>query len=58
MAEAPWMQPLVLHLRSVLADLVKKLRIAYVLTREEDGPNIYEKVISSDLAKFEGLAGV
>ena len=23
MAEAPWMQPLVLHLRSVLADLVK-----------------------------------
>ena len=56
MAEAPWMQPLVLHLRSVLADLVKKLRIAHVLTREEDGPNIYEKVISSDLAKFEGLA--
>ena len=56
MAEAPWMQPLVLHLRSVLADLVKKLRIAHVLTREEDGPDIYEKVISSDLAKFEGLA--
>ena len=56
MAEAPWMQPLVLHLRSVLADLVKKLRIAHVFTREEDGPDIYEKVISSDLAKFEGLA--
>ena len=50
------MQPLVLHLRSVLADLVKKLRIAHVLTREEYGPNIYEKVISSDLAKVEGLA--
>ena len=56
MAEAPWMQPLVLHLRSVLADLVKKLRIAHVLTLEEDGPDVYEKVIASDLAKFEELA--
>ena len=56
MAEAPWMQPLVLHLRSVLADLVKKLRIAHVLTLEEDGPDVYEKVIVSDLAKFEELA--
>ena len=56
MAEAPWMQPLVLHLRSVLADLVKKLRIAHVLTLEENGPDVYEKVIASDLAKFEELA--
>ena len=49
------MQPLVLHLRSVLADLVKKLRIAHVLTLEENGPDVYEKVIASDLAKFEEL---
>ena len=55
MAEAPWMQPLVLHLRSVLADLVKKLRIAHVLTLEENGPDVYEKVLASDLAKFEEL---
>ncbi len=54
--DAAWMKPLVENIRFVLADTADRLRDALELTMDGDGPDMYERVIRSDLEKYEHLA--
>ena len=54
--QAVWMQPLVENIRYVVNDIAAMLGQALAITQEADGPDIYEKVIRSDLEKYEQIA--
>ncbi|MCI5874527.1 MAG: helicase-exonuclease AddAB subunit AddA [Roseburia sp.] len=56
LSKANWMQPLVENVRFVMADIVKRMQQALALTMDSDGPDMYEKVIRSDLEKYEQIA--
>lgn len=54
--KAMWMQPLVENIRRVTEDLVSLLTQALALTKDADGPYMYEKAVASDLAKYQSIA--
>ena len=54
--KAAWMEPLLENVRFILADIKRRMQKALALTQEDDGPQIYEKVIRSDLEKYERLS--
>lgn len=56
--EAAWMQPLVKHIRFLLSDLCKEMEQALAITREPDGPDMYEKAIQSDLDMYEAMCSI
>lgn len=56
LSNAVWMQPLLENLRYVLSDVRKRMEQALALTVEDDGPYMYEKVIRSDMEKYERAA--
>ncbi|MGN0350041.1 MAG: helicase-exonuclease AddAB subunit AddA [Roseburia sp.] len=53
--QAEWMQPLVQNIGYVCNDMTKLLKEALRLTQEEDGPDMYESAIRSDLEQYEAL---
>ncbi len=53
--QAEWMQPLVENIRMVCTDMTKLLQDALALTQLEDGPDMYESAIRSDLEQYEAL---
>ena len=52
---AEWLAPLTENIRFVLKDCVGILEQALALTQEDDGPDMYEKAIQSDLEKYKKL---
>ncbi len=54
--EAVWMQPVVKNIQFVLQDIGRDLSYALALTRDVDGPDMYEKAIENDVEKFLSLA--
>ncbi|MGN0349210.1 MAG: helicase-exonuclease AddAB subunit AddA [Roseburia sp.] len=56
--ELLWMKPLIAEIRSVFRDLAEMMHEALKLTLEADGPSLYEKVIRSDLEKYEHIASL
>lgn len=54
--EAAWIQPLVANIRYVLKDMAGMMQEALALALTDDGPFMYEKVLRSDLEKYEKLA--
>ena len=54
--KAAWMEPLLENVRFILADIKMRMQKALALTQEDDGPQIYEKAIRSDLEKYERLS--
>ena len=54
--KAAWMEPLLENVCFILADIKRRMQKALALTQEDDGPQIYEKVIRSDLEKYERLS--
>ena len=50
------MEPLLENVRFILADIKRRMEKALALTQEDDGPQLYEKVIRSDLEKYERLS--
>ena len=49
LTKAAWMEPLLENVRFILADIKRRMEKALALTQEDDGPQLYEKVIRSDL---------
>lgn len=56
LSQAGWMQPLLQNIRFVMEDIVKRMQQALSLTMASDGPDMYERVIRSDLEKYEQIA--
>ena len=56
LSEVVWIQPLVENIRYVMQDTVCQMERALALTLDDDGPDMYEKVIRSDLEKYEKIA--
>lgn len=56
LSRAVWMGPLVDNIRYVMLDTAQMLHQALDLTMESDGPDMYEKVIRSDMEKYEQIA--
>lgn len=56
LSEVVWIQPLVNNIRCVMLDTVRQMERALALTLEDDGPDMYEKVIRSDLEKYQQIA--
>lgn len=56
LSKAKWMEPLLQNIRFVTADMIVRMQQALTLTQESDGPYMYEKVIRSDLEKYERIA--
>ena len=56
LSEVVWIQPLVENIRYVMQDTVCQMERALALTLDDDGPDMYEKVIRSDLEKYERIA--
>ena len=56
LTKAAWMEPLLENVRFILADIKRRIEKALALTQEDDGPQLYEKVIRSDLEKYERLS--
>ena len=56
LTKAAWMEPLLKNVRFILADIKRRMEKALALTQEDDGPQLYEKVIRSDLEKYERLS--
>lgn len=56
LTKAAWMEPLLENVRFILADIKRRMEKALALTQEDDGPQLYEKVIRSDLEKYERLS--
>ena len=55
---AEWLAPLTQNIRFVLKDCEQLLKQALAITQQDDGPDMYEKAVQSDLEKYEGLAGL
>lgn len=53
-----WMQPLVSNIRYVVSDMADLMRDALTLALSNDGPFMYEKVLRSDLEKYEQIAEI
>lgn len=53
---AGWLTPLTENIRFVLNDCRQLLKQALDLTLQDDGPDMYEKAIRSDLEKYESLS--
>ena len=55
---AEWLAPLTENICFVLKDCEQLLKQALAVTQQDDGPDMYEKAVQSDLEKYEGLAGL
>ncbi len=55
---AEWLAPLTENICFVLKDCEQLLKQALAITQQDDGPDMYEKAVQSDLEKYEGLAGL
>ena len=55
---AEWLTPLTENICFVLKDCEQLLKQALAITQQDDGPDMYEKAVQSDLEKYEGLAGL
>lgn len=53
---AEWLAPLTENICFVLKDCEQLLRQALAVTQQDDGPDMYEKAVSSDLEKYESLS--
>lgn len=53
---AKWLAPLTQNIRFVLKDCEQLLKQALAVTQQDDGPDMYEKAVRSDLEKYEGLS--
>lgn len=53
---AEWLAPLTQNIRFVLKDCEQLLKQALAITQQDDGPDMYEKAVQSDLEKYEGLS--
>lgn len=53
---AEWLAPLTQNIRFVLKDCEQLLRQALAVTQQDDGPDMYEKAVQSDLEKYESLS--
>lgn len=53
---AEWLAPLTENIRFVLKDCEQLLKQALAITQQDDGPDMYEKAVQSDLEKYEGLS--
>lgn len=53
---AEWLAPLTQNIRFVLKDCEQLLKQALAVTQQDDGPDMYEKAVRSDLEKYEGLS--
>ena len=53
---AEWLAPLTENIRFVLKDCEQLLKQALAVTQQDDGPDMYEKAVRSDLEKYEGLS--
>lgn len=52
---AEWLAPLTENICFVLKDCEQLLKQALAITQQDDGPDMYEKAVQSDLEKYEGL---
>lgn len=55
---AEWLAPLTENICFVLKDCEQLLKQALAITQQDDGPDMYEKAVQSDLEKYEGLSGL
>ena len=53
---AEWLAPLTENIRFVLKDCEQLLKQALAITQQDDGPDMYEKAVRSDLEKYESLS--
>lgn len=53
---AEWLAPLTENICFVLKDCEQLLKQALAVTQQDDGPDMYEKAVQSDLEKYEGLS--
>ena len=53
---AEWLAPLTENICFVLKDCEQLLKQALTITQQDDGPDMYEKAVQSDLEKYEGLS--
>ena len=53
---AEWLAPLTQNIRFVLKDCEQLLRQALAVTQQDDGPDMSEKAVRSDLEKYESLS--
>ena len=53
---AEWIAPLTENICFVLKDCEQLLKQALAITQQDDGPDMYEKAVQSDLEKYEGLS--
>ena len=53
---AEWLAPLAENICFVLKDCEQLLKQALAITQQDDGPDMYEKAVQSDLEKYEGLS--
>lgn len=53
---AEWLAPLTENICFVLKDCEQLLKQALAITQKDDGPDMYEKAVQSDLEKYEGLS--
>ena len=53
---AEWLAPLTENIRFVLKDCEQLLKQALAVTQQDDGPDMYEKAVRSDLEKYESLS--
>ena len=56
LVRAEWLAPLTQNIRFVLKDCEQLLRQALAVTQQDDGPDMYEKAVRSDLEKYESLS--
>ena len=53
---AEWLAPLTENICFVLKDCEQLLKQARAITQQDDGPDMYEKAVRSDLEKYESLS--
>lgn len=53
---AEWLAPLTENICFVLKDCEQLLKQALAITQQDDGPDMYEKAVQSDLEKYDGLS--
>ena len=53
---AEWLAPLTENICFVLKDCEQLLKQALAVTQQDDGPDMYEKAVQSDLEKYESLS--
>ena len=53
---AEWLALLTQNIRFVLKDCEQLLKQALAVTQQDDGPDMYEKAVRSDLEKYESLS--